>query len=70
MAINKSSVSTNTVEKYNGNTVQMLTSKPPVNGVLTQALKPDQLVGYYNGNSDTVVLYVVSGSGLRLIRVG
>ena len=70
MAINRSSVSTNSVEKYNGNTIEMLSSAPPSNGVLTTPMEPGQLVGYYNGVSDVVQLFVVSGSGLRIMRVG
>jgi len=28
------------------------------------------LVGFYNGSTDVVELYVVANSGLRLLRVG
>lgn len=70
MAINRSSISTNSVEKYNGNTVEMLSSVPPSDGVLANKMQPGQLVGYYNGLSDVVQLYVVSGSGFRIMRVG
>lgn len=70
MAINRSSVSTNSVEKYNGNTVEMLTSAPPSDGILSSYMQPGQLVGYYNGVSDVVQLFVVSGSGFRIMRVG
>ena len=70
MAINRSSVSTNSVEKYNGNTIEMLTSAPPSDGILSNYMQPGQLVGYYNGVSDVVQLFVVSGSGFRIMRVG
>ena len=70
MTINRSSVSTNSVDKYNGNTVEMLSSEPPSDGVLSDYMQPGQLVGYYNGVSDVVQLFVVSGSGFRIMRVG
>ena len=70
MAINRSSVSTNSVENYNGNTIEMLSSEPPSNGALSAYMQPGQLVGYYNGVSDVVQLFVVSGSGFRIMRVG
>ena len=32
-------------------------------------MTPGQMVGYYDGISDTVLLYVVSGGGYRLLKV-
>ena len=70
MAINRSSISTNSVDKYNGNTIELLSTIPPGNGLIDTPMEPGKLVGYYDGVSDTVRLYVVSGSGYRLMRVG
>lgn len=69
MAINKSYISTNPTERYGGSVIEMLASQPPVSGILDQPMAPGRMVGYYDGNSDTVFLYVVSGSGLRVVRV-
>lgn len=69
MAINKSYVSTHPTERYGGSVVEMLASQPPVTGLLDSPLPPGKMLGFYDGNSDTVFLYVVSGSGYRLIRV-
>ena len=70
MAINKSFVSTNSTERYNATSIEILSSEPPANGVLTVAKEPGQVVGYYNGTTDVVTLYVVLGSGLKMARVG
>ena len=70
MAINRSFVSTNSTEKYNSTNIEILSSEPPLNGVLTVAKTPGQVVGYYNGTTDVVTLYVVLGSGLKMARVG
>lgn len=70
MAINRSSISTNSVDKYNGTNIQMLSTEPPLDGNLDTPMRPGQLVGYYHGLNDIVQLFVVAGSGYRLIRVG
>ena len=36
---------------------------------LTTPEPPGKLIGYYNGVLDAVELYVVDGTGLRLLRV-
>jgi len=70
MAINKSYVSTNSVDKFNGTNIEMLATEPRLNGILDQPKTPGQLVGYYDGTNDVVLLFVVLGSGLRMTRVG
>jgi hypothetical protein len=70
MAINRSFVSTNSTEKYNSTNIEILSSQPSLNGTLATAKRPGQVLGYYNGATDTVTLYVVLGSGLRVARVG
>lgn len=70
MAINKSFISTNSVEKYNGNTIELISTIPPLDGLIDTPMEPGKLVGYYDGASDSVRLFVVSGSGYRLMRVG
>lgn len=69
MAINKSYISTASAQRYGASIVQIITAQPPSSGVLTNPMKPGQLVGYYDGTIDAVRLFVVSGSGTRLLKV-
>jgi hypothetical protein len=69
MAINKSYVATAEVTKYGASIIKILSEKPPVSGVLSTPMTPGPRVGYYDGISDTVLLYVVSGGGYRLLKV-
>jgi len=50
--------------------IELLTVQPIAGALLTTARPPGQLVGFYNGSTDVVELYVVANSGLRLLRVG
>lgn len=69
MALNKSYISTASAERYGASIVQIITTPPPRSGVLANPMNPGQLVGFYDGTIDAVRLYVVSGSGTRLLKV-
>lgn len=69
MAINKSYVATAEVTEYGASTIKVLSERPPASGALSNPMTPGQMVGYYDGISDTVLLYVVSGGGYRLLKV-
>ena len=69
MAINKSYVSTAEVTEFGASIIKILSSAPPYNGTLITPMTPGQMVGYYDGTNDTVLLYVVAGSGYRLLKV-
>jgi hypothetical protein len=71
MAIERSTISSVSILNTAIPTVlEILATEPPVSGILPSARPPGQLLGYYNGTTDTVDLYIVSNTGLRLLRVG
>lgn len=70
MAINRSFISTQSTDKFGGSIVKMMVGSPPTNLALNPPLTPGQMIGYYNGTTDSVSLYVVSATGNNLLRVG
>jgi len=50
--------------------IELLQARPTVGVQFTPTRPPGQLVGYYNGATDTVELYVVNANGNRFYRAG
>lgn len=70
MAINGSAIKTVLAESADAKLViEMLTTQPQAGSTFSPPRPPGQLVGFYNGSTDSVELYVVSASGLRFFRV-
>ena len=68
MAINPASFSSQPIYENTDVTLEVIKGQAPLP---EQLLDPPQLPGklfaYYNGANDTVRLYIVNGSGLRLL---
>lgn len=70
MAIDPSSIGTTSAASRDVvGVIEMLTSQPTTGLVLSTAKPPGQLLGWYNGASGHIELYVVGSSGIRLLRV-
>lgn len=71
MAINRSSISAQSLAENTDITIRMLATEPDTTEFLSDAnaVTPNVLVGYYNENTDFVQLYVVDETGRRYIRV-
>ena len=69
MAINRSSIASTPLNQATDVAIQMLATKPDVNEVLTTLVEPNVLVGYYNGYTKRVELYVTNAAGNRYLRV-
>lgn len=50
--------------------LEIVRTKPNVNAILDPPAKPQSLVGYYDVANDRVLLFVVSDTGNRYIKVG
>ena len=71
MAINNSSITSASIREDLDLVVEVLYSEPPgSNYVLEIAQTPGKLVAFYDTRADNVLLYVISRSGLRYLRVG
>lgn len=69
MAINRSSITAQPITENTDSIIEMKDTKPDRFGVIDPPETPGKLIGYYNGSFDFVELYVVSGSGTRLLRI-
>ena len=69
MAINPSQLAAQPIYTNYDVTIQMLSQRPKVGAYNTTADTPNKLVGYYDGFSDSVELYIVDATGYRYLRV-
>lgn len=69
MAINRSSISAQAISDNTESIIEILEHRPRPEDVLDPPQTPGRLIGYYSGSSGFVELYVVSGSGLSLLRI-
>lgn len=69
MAINRSSIASTPLNQSTDVAIQMLATRPDVNEVFTTLVEPNILVGYYNGFTQRVELYVTNAAGNRYLRV-
>lgn len=70
MAINRVSLTSQSITENTDAVIDIRYTAPP--GTFEQlnpAEPPGKLIGYYDGTNNTVQLYVVDGSGLRLISI-
>lgn len=69
MAINRSFIGTTPLNEATDVAIQMLSTRPDTNVVLDPVITPNILVGFYNGSTDRVELYIVNSAGNRYLRV-
>ena len=69
MAINRVNISSRSIEDTRNVTIQVLNVKPDINAILDPPEPPGKLVGFYNGSTGYVELYVVASSGTRLLKI-
>lgn len=69
MAINRSSLSSQSISDNTESIIEIRESRPNTDTFLDPPDVPGRLIGYFNGSTGFVELYVVSGSGLNLLRI-
>ena len=69
MAINRSSLSAQSISENTDSVIEIRDSRPRPDITLDPPDVPGRLIGYFNGATGFVELYVVSGSGLNLLRI-
>lgn len=69
MAINRSSLTSQSISDNTESIIEIRAQRPDPAQPLDPPEIPGRLIGYYNGATGFVELYVVSGSGLNLLRV-
>ena len=69
MAINSVSMTSQSIQENTDAVIEVRYVQPPVGALLDPPEVPNKLIGYYDGNFDTVRLYIVDNSGLRLLAL-
>lgn len=69
MAINRSSLSAAPIQQSTESVIEIRTTQPDPSEPLDTPDIPGRLIGYYNGISGYVELYVVGGDGVTLLRI-
>lgn len=70
MAINPSAIATQSVaDPATPVVLEMVPIQPSTSGIINPSRPPGQLVGFFNGSTNGVELYVVNSAGLRWLRV-
>ena len=69
MAINRTSLSSEAIETNTNSVIEMRSVRPEAGGIIDPPEPPGKIIGFFNGASGFVELYIVSGSGNRLLRV-
>jgi len=69
MAINRTSITAQSIKENTDLTVQLLALPPSTTQYLETPVEPNTLVGFYNDVLDAVELYVTDATGRRYIRV-
>jgi len=69
MAINRSSISAQSITDNTDVAIRMALTRPDPNVIIDPPLKPSIMIGYYNNITDTVELFVTNPSGTRFLPV-
>ena len=69
MAINRTSLSSQSIETNTNAIIEVLSSPPQLSQAFDPPQPPGKLIGYYNGAIDMVQLYVVTPNGLYLDKI-
>ena len=69
MAIERSLIGTTPLNEATDVAIQLLSAPPSTFGTIDPPVAPNVLVGYYNGSTDRVELYITNAAGNRYLRV-
>ena len=69
MAINRTSITAQPITENTESIIEIKDTRPDPFAEIDPPEVPGRLIGYYNGASGFVELYVVAGSGRRLLRI-
>ena len=69
MAINRVSFTAQSIKDNYDATIEIRTEQPRQNQALNPPQTPNKLIGYFNGATGYVELYVVDPSGYRLLKI-
>ena len=69
MAINPVSMTSQSLTTNTQAIIEVVYAEPNLNVLLDPPATPGRLLGFFNGVSGVVNLYMVDNSGLRLLRV-
>ena len=69
MAINRTSLTTESLKDNTDITLELLQVRPDTNAYLDEPVQPNKMVGYFNNLAGGVELYITDSTGRRYIRV-
>jgi len=69
MAINPSAVASASITDQFPLAIEILTTQPVHNAVFSPVRTPGSIVGWYNGVSNMVELYIVNRAGNRFLKL-
>lgn len=67
--INRISMAAQSITTNTDTVIEVVYSEPVPEDELNPPQPPGKIIGYYNGMTNEVSLYVVSGTGLSLLRM-
>ena len=70
MAINPVSMTSESITTNTDAVIQVVYSEPNLAILLDPPDIPGRMLGFFNGSTGVINLYMVDNSGLRLLRVG
>jgi hypothetical protein len=69
MAINPVSISSQSVNENTDAVIEVVYTRPDTSAILETPQTPGKLVGYFNGATGFMELYVLSKSGTRYLKI-
>ena len=69
MAINPVSMTSESIKTNTDAIIEVVYAEPDLNILLDPPDTPGRILGFFNGASGVINLYIVDNSGLRLMRV-
>jgi hypothetical protein len=69
MSINRSFISSQSIQENTDVSIEMLAIRPDVSAFFESPVAPNILSGYYDPLTDQVELYIIDPSGNRYVRI-
>lgn len=69
MTVNPISISSQSVNENTDAVIEVVYTKPDTSAILATPQTPGKLVGYFNGATGFMELYVISNSGNRYLKI-